>query len=125
MPKILLVEDNAAIRDMLIRRLQKKSFEVVFACDGAAACSLAGVERPDIILMDMHLPVLDGWTAAQRLKATDATAAIPIIALTADAMVGDREKALQAGCDDYETKPIDLPRLLAKMQALMQPKADA
>ena len=95
---------------------------MVFACDGAAACTLAEVERPDLILMDMHLPVLDGWSAARQLKSAEATRAIPIIALTADAMVGDREKALQAGCDDYETKPIDLPRLLAKMHALMQPR---
>jgi CheY-like chemotaxis protein len=123
MPRIMLVEDNAAIRDMLMRRLQKKGFEVVFACDGAAACTLATAERPDVILMDMHLPVLDGWSAARKLKSDDATRAIPIIALTADAMVGDREKALQAGCNDYETKPIDLPRLLAKVQALLQPGA--
>jgi two-component system, cell cycle response regulator DivK len=121
MPKILLVEDNAAIRGMLIRRLQK-SFDVVFACDGASACALAESERPNLILMDMHLPVMDGWSAARQLKTTEATRTIPIIALTADAMVGDREKALQAGCDDYETKPIDLPRLLDKMHALMQPR---
>jgi CheY-like chemotaxis protein len=125
MVKILLVEDNVAIRNMLSRRLQKKNFEVIVACDGAAACELAGAERPDLILLDMHLPVLDGWEAAQRLKTADATRAIPIIALTADAMVGDREKALQAGCDDYETKPIDLPRLLEKIEHLLQPKAEA
>lgn len=125
MVKVLLVEDNAAIRNMLSRRLEKKSFEVVHACDGAAAASLAAQERPDLILLDMHLPVLDGWEAARQLKGAEATRAIPIIALTADAMVGDREKALQAGCDDYETKPIDLPRLLEKMQALLQPRAQA
>jgi CheY-like chemotaxis protein len=120
MAKILLVEDNVAIRDMLSRRLQKKNFEVLLACDGAAACAVAAAQRPDLILLDMHLPILDGWEAARQLKSTEATRTIPIIALTADAMVGDREKALEAGCDDYETKPIDLPRLLEKMQTLLQ-----
>jgi CheY-like chemotaxis protein len=120
MVKVLLVEDNAAIRDMLSRRLQKKSFEVILACDGAAACALAEQDQPDLILLDMHLPVLDGWETARHLKTTETTQAIPIIALTADAMVGDREKALEAGCDDYETKPIDLPSLLEKIQRLVQ-----
>ena len=125
MVKILLVEDNGAIRAMLSRRLQKKNFEVLLACDGAAACALAAAERPELILLDMHLPILDGWEAARQLKTAEATRAIPIIALTADAMPGDREKALEAGCDDYETKPIDLPRLLEKMDHLLQPRAQA
>jgi CheY-like chemotaxis protein len=120
MTKILLVEDNANIRDMLARRLQRRKFEVVFAGDGAEACRMAEVEQPDIILMDMNLPVLDGWGATRQLKTTAATQTIPVIALTADAMVGDREKALQAGCDDYETKPIDLPSLVGKIDTLLR-----
>src|SRR5688572_31876838 len=110
MPKILLVEDSDSIRDMLTRRLVKRSYEVIHAADGTQACLLAGSEQPDIILMDLHLPLLDGWEATRQLKNSLATRAIPIIALTADAMKGDREKALEAGCDDYETKPIELPR---------------
>jgi CheY-like chemotaxis protein len=125
MVKILLVEDNVAIRNMLSRRLQKKSFEMVLACDGACVRDLAEAERPDLILLDMHLPVVDGWEVARQLKTAETTRSIPIIALTADAMVGDREKALEAGCDDYETKPIDLPRLLDKMEHLLQLKAHA
>src|SRR5215471_5584477 len=113
MAKILLIEDNLTIRDMLTRRLQQRGYEVSVAEDGAAAVAAVGANRPDIILMDMHLPVLDGWEATRQIKGADATRDLPIIALTADAMAGDREKALQAGCDDYETKPIDLPRLLA------------
>ena len=120
MPKILLVEDNPTIRDMLSRRLVKRSFQVLTAADGAAACGLARAERPDLILMDMHLPVVDGWEATRELKGDDETRAIPIIALTADAMQGDREKATESGCDDYDTKPIELPRLLAKMRALLE-----
>ena len=119
MPKILLVEDNENNRDMLSRRLQKRAYDVVMAVDGEAACALALSEQPDLILMDMHLPVLDGWEATRRLKTTPATRSIPVIALTADAMAGDREKALLAGCDDYETKPIELPRLMEKVQALL------
>ena len=115
MPKLLLVEDNVAIRDMLTRRLVKKGFVVVSAIDGVDACAKARSERPDLILMDMHLPLLDGWEAARQLKTTAETARIPIIALTADAMAGDREKALEAGCDDYETKPVELPNLLLKI----------
>jgi CheY-like chemotaxis protein len=122
MPKILLVEDNPALRDMLVRRLKKREFQVVLAGDGAEACQIARTERPDVILMDMHLPVLDGWEASRQLKTAADTQTIPIIALTADAMAGDREKALQAGCDDYETKPIDLPILLDKIQKLLQDK---
>lgn len=120
MHKILLVEDNEHNRDMLSRRLRRKDYEVVIAVDGAEACVKARAEQPDLILMDMHLPVLDGWEATRQLKTEMATQATPIIALTADAMSGDREKALEAGCDDYETKPVDLPRLVQKMQALLQ-----
>jgi CheY-like chemotaxis protein len=120
MPKILLVEDNCDISKMLTRRLAKRNLEVLLAGNGVEACTVAQQERPDLILMDMHLPVLDGWEATRRLKASAATRTIPIIALTADAMSGDREKSLAAGCDDYETKPIDLPRLLEKIQYLTQ-----
>jgi two-component system, cell cycle response regulator DivK len=120
MPKILLVEDNELNRDMLSRRLQKKAFEVICAVDGAEAARLAHSERPDLILMDMHLPVTDGWETTRRLKAGKDTASIPIIALTADAMSGDREKALEAGCDDYDTKPVELPRLLEKIRTLLE-----
>jgi two-component system cell cycle response regulator DivK len=118
--KILLVEDNAVIRDMLSRRLVKRDFQVITADNGAAVAALALAEHPDLILMDMHLPVLDGWEATRRLKASDDTRAVPIIALTADAMAGDKEKAIEAGCDDYETKPIDLPRLLEKIHRLLE-----
>jgi two-component system cell cycle response regulator DivK len=120
MPKILLVEDNEDNRDMLLRRLQRKGFEVAVAVDGEEARAKACSERPDLILMDMHLPVLDGWEATRRIKAAPETRSIPIIALTADAMSGDQEKALQAGCDDYDTKPIELPRLLEKIQTVLQ-----
>lgn len=119
MPKILLVEDNELNRDMLSRRLQKKAFEVICAVDGPEAARLARSEKPDLILMDMHLPVTDGWETTRQLKAAPDTAAIPIIALTADAMSGDREKALAAGCDDYDTKPVELPRLLEKVHKLL------
>jgi CheY-like chemotaxis protein len=120
MPKILLVEDNEDNRDMLSRRLTKKNFQVVVAVDGEEACAKTLDERPDLILMDMHLPVLDGWETTRRLKSAAATRDIPVIALTADAMSGDREKAVEAGCDDYDTKPIELPRLLGKIEALLQ-----
>jgi two-component system cell cycle response regulator DivK len=119
MAKILLVEDNEMNRDMLSRRLARKGFEVVIAMDGAAAVSMAESERPDLILMDMSLPVIDGWEATRRVKAAPNTAHIPVIALTAHAMSGDREKALAAGCDDYDTKPIEMPRLLEKVEALL------
>ena len=115
MSKILLVEDNEMNRDMLSRRLMRKGYEVVMAFDGQQAVDLAALERPDLILMDMSLPVIDGWEATRRIKAAAATRAIPVIALTAHAMSGDREKALEAGCDDYDTKPIELPRLLDKI----------
>ncbi len=119
MAKILLVEDNEMNRDMLSRRLMRKGYEVVMAEDGAKGVALATSEAPDIILMDMSLPVMDGWEATQAVKADPATAAIPVIALTAHAMVSDREKALAAGCDDYDTKPVELPRLLGKIEKLL------
>jgi CheY-like chemotaxis protein len=116
--KILLVEDNEMNRDMLARRLQRRGFEVVVAVDGLEGIALAGSEAPDTILMDMSLPELDGWEATRRLKSAPNTRSIPVIALTAHAMSGDRDRALAAGCDDYETKPIDLSRLVAKIEAL-------
>ena len=119
MAKILLVEDNDMNRDMLSRRLLRKGYEVVMALDGEQAVKMAAAEKPDLILMDMSLPVLDGWEATRRIKAAAATRGIPVIALTAHAMSGDREKALESGCDDYDTKPIDLPRLLEKMTAAL------
>jgi CheY-like chemotaxis protein len=119
MPKILLVEDNEMNRDMLSRRLQRKGYEVVMATDGEQAVAMAASESPALILMDMSLPVFDGWEATRRIKAAPATEKIPVIALTAHAMSGDREKSLQAGCDDYDTKPIELTRLLEKMEALL------
>jgi|SRR5450631_618508 two-component system cell cycle response regulator DivK len=119
MAKILLVEDNEMNRDMLSRRLLRKGFEVVIAVDGEQAVIMAQSERPDLILMDMSLPVIDGWEATRRVRADNTTSHIPIIALTAHAMSGDREKALNAGCDEYDTKPIELPRLLEKIDALL------
>lgn len=119
MPKILLVEDNEMNRDMLSRRLERKGYEVVLAVDGPSGVAIAHAEAPDLILMDMSLPVLDGWEATRRLKADDATKHIPVIALTAHAMSSDRDKAIEAGCDDYDTKPVELPRLLAKIDALL------
>ena len=119
MPKILLVEDNEMNRDMLSRRLQRRGYEVVIAVDGQEGVALAQAEAPDLILMDMSLPVMDGWEATRQLKAASETMAIPVIALTAHAMSGDREKAMDAGCDDYDAKPIELPRLLAKIEALL------
>jgi CheY-like chemotaxis protein len=117
--KILLVEDNEMNRDMLARRLQRRGFEVVVAVDGLEGVALASSEAPDAILMDMSLPELDGWEATRRLKAAPATRSIPVIALTAHALSGDRDRALEAGCDDYETKPIELDRLIAKIEALV------
>ena len=117
--KILLVEDNEMNRDMLSRRLIKKGYEVVMAEDGQKGVDMARSEDPAIILLDMSLPVMDGWEAARNMKGDEATKAIPIIALTAHAMAGDREKALEAGCDDYDTKPVDLKRLLGKIEALL------
>jgi CheY-like chemotaxis protein len=122
MTKILLVEDNEMNRDMLSRRLARKGYEVIMALDGRQAVEMATAETPDLILMDMSLPVIDGWEATRQVKAAPATRAIPVIALTAHAMAGDREKAIQAGCDDYDTKPIDFPRLLEKMTSLLERK---
>ena len=122
MPKILLVEDNEMNRDMLSRRLLKAGFEMVMALDGEQAIDLARSEAPDLILMDISLPGLDGWEATRRLKAMPETRPIPIIALTAHAMAGDREKSLAAGCNDYDTKPIDFRRLLEKIQGFLAKK---
>ena len=119
MAKILLVEDNEMNRDMLSRRLLKKGYEVVMAVDGEQALEMGRAEAPDLILMDISLPGLDGWEATRRLKARPETQAIPIIALTAHAMAGDREKCLEAGCNDYDTKPVEFPRLLGKIQELL------
>ena len=119
MAKILLVEDNEMNRDMLSRRLIRRGYEVVVAVDGEEGVARAESELPALILMDMSLPVLDGWEAARKLRATPATRAIPIIALTAHAMAGDRERALAAGCDDFDTKPIELDRLLGKIEKLL------
>ena len=118
MPKVLLVEDNEANRDMLARRLQRRGFEVVFAVDGAEGVAKSKTEHPDIVLMDMSLPVMNGWEATRAIKADATTNHIPVVALTAHSMAGDREKAMEAGCDDYDTKPVELQRLLEKMAAL-------
>ena len=115
MPKVLLVEDNEMNLDMLTRRLQRRNYEVLIAQDGARGIELARSEKPDLILMDMSLPVLDGWQATRQIKADDDLKHIPIIALTAHAIAGDREKALAAGCDEYETKPVKFPELMAKI----------
>ncbi len=117
MPKILLVEDNEMNRDMLSRRLKRKGFEVVIAMDGAEGVAMASSEAPDLVLLDMSLPVMDGWEVARRLKADPATRALPIIALTAHAMATDQDKALAAGCDDFDTKPVDFARLTGKIDA--------
>ena len=122
MAKILLIEDNEMNRDMLSRRLERRGYQVVMAEDGAVGVAMAKSEAPDIILMDMSLPIVDGWEATRQIKASPETQGIPVIALTAHAMAGDEEKALAAGCNDYETKPVDLPKLLAKIDALLQSK---
>jgi len=124
MPKILLVEDNEVNRDMLSRRLIKKGFDVVLAFDGPSGIEAAQSELPDLILMDMSLPVVDGWEATRQLKADQRTRHIGVIALTAHAMSGDREKSLAAGCDDYDTKPVELTRLLEKMSRLLPANQD-
>ena len=123
MPKILLVEDNEMNRDMLSRRLIRRGYEVVIAIDGQQGVDLAGSVTPDLILMDMSLPIIDGWEATRRIKANEATKNIPVIALTAHAMSGDREQAMAAGCDDYDIKPIDLARLLPKIEKFAGPGA--
>jgi two-component system cell cycle response regulator DivK len=119
MPKILLVEDNEMNRDMLSRRLERKGYQVVIAIDGQQGVDMASTESPELILMDMSLPVIDGWEATRRIKADERTRQIPVIALTAHAMQGDEQKAKDAGCDDYDVKPVELPRLLGKMEALL------
>ena len=124
MSKLLLVEDNELNRDMLMRRLQRKGYQVIIAVDGEDGVKKAQSEAPDLILMDMSLPLLDGWEATRRLKAAPETRSIPIIALTAHAMSGDREQAIEAGCDDYDTKPIELARLLNKIQPLLERPRD-
>ena len=119
MAKILLVEDNEMNRDMLSRRLERKGHEILMAVDGEEGVAMAGLHLPDLILMDMSLPKIDGWEATRQIKANRATQSIPVIALTAHAMAEDREKALAAGCNDFDTKPVELPRLLEKMDALL------
>ncbi len=119
MAKLLLVEDNEMNRDMLSRRLARKGYDVVIAVDGLEGVAMAMSEKPDLILMDMSLPEIDGWEATRRIKADETMAQTPVIALTAHAMASDREKALEAGCDDYDTKPVELPRLLSKIEALL------
>jgi two-component system cell cycle response regulator DivK len=123
MAKILLVEDNEMNRDMLSRRLIRNGYEVSIAVDGQQGADMAMSQLPDLILMDMSLPVIDGWEATRRIKANDATRRIPVIALTAHAMAGDREKAIEAGCDDYDTKPVEITRLLGKIATLLATKA--
>jgi len=120
MHKILLVEDNEMNRDMLTRRLNRKSYEVIIAVNGEEAVAKARSEAPELVLMDISLPVMDGWEATRQIKSMQETQSIPIIALTAYAMAGDKEKSLAAGCNDYDTKPIDLSRLLGKIQALLE-----
>jgi CheY-like chemotaxis protein len=124
MQKILLVEDNEMNRDMLSRRLSRNGYEIVMAVNGQEGVDLAQSAKPDLILMDMSLPVLDGWEATRRIKADAATAQIPVIALTAHAMAQDKEKALAAGCNDFDTKPVELPRLLEKIKSLLDGKAN-
>ncbi len=125
MTKILQVEDNEMNRDMLSRRLARKGYEVAIAIDGQQGIEMARSETPDLILMDMSLPVVDGWEATRQLKSAPETQSIPVIALTAHAMAGDREKAVEAGCNDYDIKPIELPRLLEKIEALLGGKTGA
>lgn len=120
MTTLLLVEDNEMNRDMLSRRLMRKGYGVIMAVDGAEGVAMAATEKPDLILMDMSLPVIDGWEATRQIKANPETQAIPVVALTAHAMSSDRDQALAAGCDDYDTKPIDLARLLNKITALLE-----
>ena len=119
MNRILLVEDNEMNRDMLSRRLERKEFDVMIAVDGQAGVNMAISETPDLILMDLSLPVIDGWEATRQIKSNPATQSIPVIALTAHAMAGDEEKALAAGCDDYDTKPVNFQRLLGKIETLL------
>ncbi len=122
MPRILLVEDNEENRDALSRRLQRRGFEILVAGDGKLGVKMARDEKPDLILMDINLPELDGWEATRQIKKAAESSAVPVIALTAHAMAGDRERALEAGCADYHTKPVEFPRLLAQIEALLQNK---
>jgi CheY-like chemotaxis protein len=121
MPRILLVDDNAENRRFLSRRLERRGFEVLVATDGAAAVEMARAEKPDLILMDMNMPTLDGWEATRQIKAEPASAAIPVVGLTAHALAGDRERAIEAGCAEYHTKPVDFPTLLAQIEDLLRP----
>ena len=125
MVKVLLIEDNEMNRDMLSRRLTKRGYSVVMAIDGQQGIDMAVSEKPDLILLDMSLPVVDGWDAAKQIKGNDASKGVPLIALTAHAMASDKERALSAGCDDFDTKPVDLPRLLGKMETLLKAKGIA
>ncbi|MCW8140174.1 MAG: response regulator [Planctomycetota bacterium] len=125
MPRLLLVEDDAMSRDMLQRRLERRGYEVVLATNGEEAVAAARAAAPDLVLMDLSLPLLDGWSATRALKADAATRAVPVIALTAHAMKGEEEKALAAGCDDFDTKPVDLARLLGKVEALLARRGGA
>ncbi len=124
MVRLLLIEDNEMNRDMLSRRLTRQGYNMLLAADGEEGRQIAEREQPDLILMDMSLPVIDGWEVTRRLKASSKTQSIPVIALTAHAMAGDREKALNAGCDDYDTKPVELPRLVGKIQKLLNGKVE-
>ena len=120
MPRILIVEDNEENRDALARRLKRRGYDVVLAVDGLQGVAMSKSEKPDLILMDMNLPELDGWEATRQVKAAPETAAVPVIALTAHALSGDKERALAAGCTDYHTKPVELPRLLEQIEALLR-----
>ena len=124
MPTILLVEDNELNRDMLSRRLTKRGYDVLLALDGQEGVDRASADQPDLILMDMSLPVIDGWAATRKIKADLATKKIPVIALTAHAMAGDRDRALEVGCDDYDSKPVEIDRLVGKIQALLERAAE-
>ncbi len=123
MPRILIVEDNEENRDALSRRLQRRGFAIVTAADGQAGLAAAQAEKPDLILMDMNMPDLDGWEATRQLKAIESTRDVPVIALTAHAMAGDRERALEVGCTDYHTKPVDFPKLLSQIETILQGRA--
>lgn len=120
MPKILVVEDNEENRDSLCRRLQRRGHDVVSACEGKQGVAMAGSEKPDLILMDLNMPELDGWEATRQIKAAPQTKAIPVIAMTAHALSGDQETALAAGCDDYHSKPVDFPRLLTQIETILK-----
>jgi CheY-like chemotaxis protein len=124
MPKVLVVEDNEMNRDMLSRRLQRRGYEVIISVDGEDGVAKARSDSPDIILMDMDLPVLDGWAATRKLKSSAETRSIPVIALTAHAMAGDKERALEVGCDDYDTKPVEFSRLTEKIETLLRKGSD-